>query len=591
MEAIDVAERAACRSLIAGIIQDQDYFEQLVEPRLDGERVRYVGPVEPDRRGGLLGGATALLHLVNFDEPFGFSVVEAMACGTPVIARRRGSMAEIVRHGENGFLVDTDEEAVAAVPALSGARPDRRAGFGGRALRRRADGGRLPRGLSARRRAPPRRARGRPLSPGPEAERFRVGVNYWPARTAMGWWTSFEPAEVEADFARIAACGLDSVRVFLTWEDFQPAPNRVDRSLLEQLVRVADLAAGLGLDLMPTLFTGHMSGVNWIPAWALGGSDGDPRFRVVSGGSVVHTGLRNWYTDRAIAAAQALLAREAAAALAGHEAIWAWDLGNENSNCVIPPTRSAARAWLDAPHLGDPQCGRDGTRHGRAPHGGSRRGSPARPAGGSKACDLLSMHGYPIYARWADGPIDDHLLPFLARVTHWLGESRDLFSASSGCRRYASSERMPRWPTRYGERHMASALGRRAGCLGALLWCYSDYDRRLGEPAVGSRAPRALSFGLWRADGSPKPAVAAIAAFVGAERCTAGRRGPWIDIGPDEFRLDPQTQLPRLYRRYRTGSRWIRLRNRLRLAGAASTASSRSARREVARQIELSAAP
>ena len=60
------------------------------------------------------------MHLVNFDEPFGFSVVEAMACGTPVIARRRGSMAEIVRPGKNGLLVDTDEEAVTAVPALSG---------------------------------------------------------------------------------------------------------------------------------------------------------------------------------------------------------------------------------------------------------------------------------------------------------------------------------------------------------------------------------------------------------------------------------------------------------------------------------------
>lgn len=79
--------------------------------------VRYVGPVGVEERGALLGGAAALLHLVNFDEPFGFSVVEAMACGTPVVARRRGSMGEIVRHGESGFLVDTQEEAVAAVHA------------------------------------------------------------------------------------------------------------------------------------------------------------------------------------------------------------------------------------------------------------------------------------------------------------------------------------------------------------------------------------------------------------------------------------------------------------------------------------------
>jgi len=117
LEAIDVAERAGMPLTIAGIIQDRRYFEQLVEPRLDGERVRYVGPVGPERRGALLGGARALLHLINFDEPFGFSVVEAMACGTPVVAGRRGSMPEIVDHAANGFLVDSQEEAVAAVHA------------------------------------------------------------------------------------------------------------------------------------------------------------------------------------------------------------------------------------------------------------------------------------------------------------------------------------------------------------------------------------------------------------------------------------------------------------------------------------------
>jgi len=115
VEAIEVAERAHLPLIVAGIVQDRDYFEQLVEPRVDGERVRYLGPVGPDRRGELLGGARALLHLVNFDEPFGFSVVEAMACGTPVIAARRGSMLEIVRDGETGFLVGDVAAAVAAV--------------------------------------------------------------------------------------------------------------------------------------------------------------------------------------------------------------------------------------------------------------------------------------------------------------------------------------------------------------------------------------------------------------------------------------------------------------------------------------------
>ncbi|HSL75193.1 MAG TPA: glycosyltransferase family 4 protein, partial [Ilumatobacteraceae bacterium] len=117
--AIDVAQRAGLPITLAGIVQDDAYFEREVKPRLDGERVRYLGPVGGDARGELLGGARALLHLIDFEEPFGFSVVEAMACGTPVIVHARGSMPEIVRHGESGFLVGSMDEAVAAVHASS----------------------------------------------------------------------------------------------------------------------------------------------------------------------------------------------------------------------------------------------------------------------------------------------------------------------------------------------------------------------------------------------------------------------------------------------------------------------------------------
>ncbi len=114
-EAIDVGERAGLPLTIAGIVHDQAYFDERVAPRIDGESVRYVGSVGPEARGEILGGATAMLHLINFDEPFGFSVIEAMACGTPVIARRRGSMPELVRQGENGYLVDSLDEAIDAV--------------------------------------------------------------------------------------------------------------------------------------------------------------------------------------------------------------------------------------------------------------------------------------------------------------------------------------------------------------------------------------------------------------------------------------------------------------------------------------------
>ena len=118
-EAIEVAIDCRLPLIIAGIIHDHDYFKRFVEPHLDGEQIQYVGVVEREGRSELLGGARALLHLVNFDEPFGFSVVEAMACGTPVIARNRGSMPELIRDGVNGYLVDTVDDAVRAATRCS----------------------------------------------------------------------------------------------------------------------------------------------------------------------------------------------------------------------------------------------------------------------------------------------------------------------------------------------------------------------------------------------------------------------------------------------------------------------------------------
>lgn len=117
-EAIKVARRTGRRLLIAGIIQDQDYFDRQVAPLIDGEKIQFLGAAGPERRNELLGGALALLHLINFNEPFGLSMIEAMACGTPVIACRRGSVPEIVRDGETGFIVDNLDDAVAAVSSI-----------------------------------------------------------------------------------------------------------------------------------------------------------------------------------------------------------------------------------------------------------------------------------------------------------------------------------------------------------------------------------------------------------------------------------------------------------------------------------------
>ena len=114
-EAIVAARRAGRRLVMAGIIQDQTYHDKHVAPALDGGAVVYRGTLGGTARTQALGSVCALLHLINFAEPFGLSVVEALACGTPVIASNRGSMPELINHGVTGFLVDGIDQAVDAI--------------------------------------------------------------------------------------------------------------------------------------------------------------------------------------------------------------------------------------------------------------------------------------------------------------------------------------------------------------------------------------------------------------------------------------------------------------------------------------------
>ncbi len=116
--AIDVARRAGLPLVIAGVVHDQAYFDTEVAPHVGSDGISYVGPVGPVERDRLLGGAAALLHLIDFAEPFGLSVVESLATGTPVIAFSRGSMPELLRDGVTGWLVADADEAVDAVARL-----------------------------------------------------------------------------------------------------------------------------------------------------------------------------------------------------------------------------------------------------------------------------------------------------------------------------------------------------------------------------------------------------------------------------------------------------------------------------------------
>jgi endo-1,4-beta-mannosidase len=152
------------------------------------------------------------------------------------------------------------------------------------------------------------------------------------------------------------------------------------------------------------------------------------------------------------------------------------------------------------------------------------------------------MHGYPIYADWSDGPTDEHLVPFLALITGWLAGGAPVLFEEFGLPTVpaAGSASAMLVDETDAAAYTAAVLDElwNVGALGALLWCASDYASALHDHPPFDQAVHERTFGLWRADGSAKPAVAELAQ-------------PWIDIDAAEFALHPKEQLGRLYRRYR----------------------------------------
>jgi glycosyltransferase involved in cell wall biosynthesis len=115
--AISIAVKSGMALKIAAKVDrpDRDYFHNHIKPLLSNPLIEFIGEIPEDKKNEFLGGALALLFPVDWPEPFGLVMIEAMACGTPVIALRRGSVPEVLREGVSGFIVRDEEEAVAAV--------------------------------------------------------------------------------------------------------------------------------------------------------------------------------------------------------------------------------------------------------------------------------------------------------------------------------------------------------------------------------------------------------------------------------------------------------------------------------------------
>jgi glycosyltransferase involved in cell wall biosynthesis len=116
--AIDVAKKAGMDLIIAGIIQDQKYFDDLVKPHINDTSIKFIGPVNPVQRNALLKDAYAVIHLNTIPERFGLVMAESMAAGVPVIAMDLGSCREVIADGQTGFLVNSVDEAVEAIKKI-----------------------------------------------------------------------------------------------------------------------------------------------------------------------------------------------------------------------------------------------------------------------------------------------------------------------------------------------------------------------------------------------------------------------------------------------------------------------------------------
>jgi endo-1,4-beta-mannosidase len=352
--------------------------------------------------------------------------------------------------------------------------------------------------------------------------RFLLGINYWPRSSAMYAWERFDLAEIREDMARIKSLGLDVVRFFLLWERFQPHPDTVDERALQRFESVMETIHGAGLQAMPTLFCGHMSGVNWLPAWTLDPNTPHGRFRTVSDGKISPYGIGDFYADPHLLRAQTLFAHRIAERVRDHPALYAWDLGNEFSNLREPATPQDAAAWsvrLTETLIEHSNVGATGGLHGED----LERDRHIRPSSIAKPWSFATMHGYPVYSAFARDRTDPNVVPFLMQVAQSCSGKRVLFSELGNPQCAPGSDRAGDFAC-LDEHEMAkyayAAIDRlhKRGALGAFWWCWADYAPSLGDVPPCDEAAHEMRFGIVRADGSLKPVAATLARIASQAR-------------------------------------------------------------------------
>lgn len=401
---------------------------------------------------------------------------------------------------------------------------------------------------------------------------FTLGVNYWPRKKAMYWWSKFDAGEVRDEFAIIKEIGLNVVRMFLLWDDFQPEPTRVAKDKLGHLVTVTDIAAEYGLGLDMTFFTGHMSGPNWSPRWLLGGRDhpypGLSR-EIISQHKVVTEGYRNMFHDEMALNATRLLLKTVVGLLKDHPALWMWNLGNEPDLFAWPQSSDLGAAWvremvdliksIDSKHpvtIG---------LHGDGLH----RDNGLRIDKVYAHTDVAVMHSYPMYTPWARQPLDPDFVPFTCAVTAALCGKPVLMEEFGGCTaqpgepsyimKWMETNGRERDQFMAGEEDFAEFIRltlpklHETGATGAMFWCYADYVPELWDLPPCQNARHERFFGLVRPDGSLKPHAKVIQEFAKTKpQVKPIPAYAKLSLNPDEYYKEPLGYLIDSYQQYLT---------------------------------------
>lgn len=405
--------------------------------------------------------------------------------------------------------------------------------------------------------------REKPMSkPLKDSNRFLMGINYWPGETAMYWWNNFDASAVKRDFSLLAEYQFDLVRIFLLWEDFQPEVKDISVKALNHLVRVAELAHGVKIQILPTFFCGHMSGINWLPPWMLESGTSEGGFPLFSMGKIQKGLIRNMYTDREVWKAQKLLIHETTGALQGHPAVWGWDLGNKPSNLLIPPAKDSARAWLEEMVMEMKRWDADLPVTLGMHQEDLEEDRMLGPKEAAHYCDILSMHAYPGYAKWSSGPLDENVPLFLGLLTRWLGGKDVLIEefgiptkSFAGSLTEADQEKLGDiFLAEEGQAEVyykkAFELLRMNGFTGAFAWRFSDYAPALWDKPPFDNYIHERYFGLFRWDGSAKASAKLVPRFP-RQKVSPEMAWDWIDIEKDEYYTSPLDHLRHLYKNFK----------------------------------------